>query len=90
MAGFGFVGRFLAKSPPQLNLVVSPTEGEICMTHDKWPFPDPLVAGVREHYERIREFLELARNTSASGLRFRCISHHAVELRVVRLHQQVE
>jgi hypothetical protein len=30
------------------------------MSDDNWPFPDPRVSGVQEHYERIQTFLDLA------------------------------
>lgn len=41
------------------------------MPDDKWPFPDPRVAGLREHRERISLFLDLARKTADATLKFR-------------------
>ena len=41
------------------------------MTDDKWPWLDPRVAGVREHYERIRLFLHLAGETAEPAGKFR-------------------
>lgn len=34
------------------------------MNNDKWPFPDPRVLGVHEHYERVRMFFELAHQST--------------------------
>lgn len=41
------------------------------MSNDIWPFPDPRVSGVMEHYERIQIFLGLARNIEDSAVVFR-------------------
>jgi len=41
------------------------------MSNDRWPFPDPRVAGIKEHYERIRTFLELADNSKDPTVSFR-------------------
>ena len=36
-----------------------------------WPFPDPLVSGIKEHHERIQTFLELARTLKDPAVSFR-------------------
>ena len=41
------------------------------MSEDKWSFPDPRVAGMREHLARVTMFLELARKTPEPVEHFR-------------------
>ena len=41
--------------------------------NESWPFPDPRVAGVREHYERVRFFGALAAKCSDPAGRFRLL-----------------
>ena len=41
------------------------------MSNDMWPFPDPRVAGLKEHYNRIQTFLEMADNTKDPIVSFR-------------------
>jgi len=41
--------------------------------NEPWPFPDPRVAGVREHYERVRFFRALAARCSDPAGRFRLL-----------------
>ena len=41
------------------------------MSNDRWPFPDPRVAGIKEHYDRIRTFLELADDSKDPTVSFR-------------------
>jgi len=39
----------------------------------RWPFPDPLVAGVREHYQRVKFFSALAERCPDSAGKFRLL-----------------
>ena len=41
------------------------------MSDDKWPFSDPRVSGVQEHYERIQTFLDLACKSKEPTVIFR-------------------
>ena len=41
------------------------------MSDDKWPFPDPRVSGVQEHYERIQTFLDLVCKSKEPAVIFR-------------------
>jgi len=43
------------------------------MNDDKWPFPDPLVLGVREHYERVQMFFDLAQKSTDMTKSFRLL-----------------
>ena len=41
------------------------------MNNDNWPFSEPRVSGVQEHYERIRTFLDLADKSKEPTVIFR-------------------
>lgn len=62
-------------------------EKEREQTGDKWPWGDPRVAGVREHYERMRLFLDLARNMTDPVARFRLMLASVYSARaIIELH----
>lgn len=41
------------------------------MSNNIWPFPDPRVSGVKEHHNRIKIFVEIARKTEDQAVGFR-------------------
>jgi len=41
------------------------------MSYDSWPFPDSRLSGIKEHYSRIKTFLELASNIDDTATVFR-------------------
>lgn len=41
------------------------------MSNDIWPLSDPRLSGIKEHYSRIKTFLEIARNTDDPTVVFR-------------------
>ena len=43
------------------------------MTDEKWPFPDPRVAGMREHHERMKLLFGLVKTAEDSVAKFRLL-----------------
>lgn len=59
------------------------------MSDDKWPFPDPRVAGVREHHERMKLLFGLAKATEDSVTKFRLMVASIYSARaIVELHYE--
>jgi len=59
------------------------------MSDDKWPFPDPRVAGLREHHERMELLLELAKATKDAVAKFRLMMAAVYSARaIVELHYE--